>query len=199
MTIERLLLILGARGEDNPLAPNLSRGMFASAVGAAKWAQAAIFRVQCDPGEAEAALRPRTGWCTRGGEAADVVRGVPITPRLTGRRKASTVDCIQCLVFSAPRAGQEAEYDAWYSGRHLDDVLAVAGYVSAQRFAVSGAAAPAPFLALYEIDRAAYDDAVAEVARRAGTEAMPMPDVVDRSCFTTAHYRPASLVTAGLV
>lgn len=199
MTAGRLLLILDARGDDTGLAPNLSRGMFASAAGPGLWAQAAIFKVWCDPVEVQDRLLARTGWpSVHAQETADILRGTPITPRLAGGDRVSATDCVQCLVFSAPLAGREAEYDAWYSGRHLRDVLAVPGYVSAQRFAVSGAAAPAPFLALYEIARDAYETAAAEVARRSGTERMPIPDAVDRSRFASAHYRPASLVTVDL-
>lgn len=202
MTVQRLLLILDARADDMKLAPNLSRGMFASAVSngtPARWAQAAIFNVQGDPMDMQAPLLERTGWRSAyARETTDVIRGKPITPRLTGNTRASAVDCIQCLVFSAPLAGREAQYEDWYSGRHLRDVLTVPGYVSAQRFAVSGTAAPAPFLALYEIDRNAYETAIMEVTLRSDTEYMPISDAVDRNRFTSAHYRAASLVTVNL-
>src|SRR5579863_7586149 len=38
------------------------------------------------------------------------------------------------LVFSNPVAGHEAEYNKWYNEQHAPDVVAVPGFVSAQRF-----------------------------------------------------------------
>ena len=38
------------------------------------------------------------------------------------------------LVFSEPFPGREAEFNAWYTGRHLDDICALPGFTTAQRF-----------------------------------------------------------------
>ncbi len=38
------------------------------------------------------------------------------------------------VVLSNPVQGREDEYNAWYSDRHLGEVIAVPGFVSAQRF-----------------------------------------------------------------
>jgi hypothetical protein len=61
------------------------------------------------------------------------------------------------IVRSNPVPGQEAEYDDWYT-RHLPELLAVPGFASAQRFALSPVARdprmpPSRYshLAIYEI------------------------------------------------
>jgi hypothetical protein len=44
------------------------------------------------------------------------------------------------VVLSGAVAGSEDEYNRWYSERHLKDVIAVPGFVSAQRFKMIDAA-----------------------------------------------------------
>src|ERR1700704_107863 len=41
------------------------------------------------------------------------------------------------LVFSNPVAGREDEYNKWYDTQHAQDVVAVPGFVTAQRFVAS--------------------------------------------------------------
>ena len=62
------------------------------------------------------------------------------------------------IVRSNPVPGQEAEYDDWYTRRHLPEMLAVPGFASAQRFVLSPVARsprmpPSRYshLAIYEI------------------------------------------------
>ena len=38
------------------------------------------------------------------------------------------------VVMSSPTEGMEEEYNAWYSNVHLQEVVEIPGYVSAQRF-----------------------------------------------------------------
>ncbi|WP_280423579.1 DUF4286 family protein [Nocardia carnea] len=60
------------------------------------------------------------------------------------------------LVHSAPADGRDDEYNNWYDGTHLPDVLRVDGFVAARRFAASpsvhGELPPLPYLAIYEIE-----------------------------------------------
>lgn len=66
------------------------------------------------------------------------------------------------LVLSNPVPGMEDEFNEWYSGRHVHEILRVPGYVSAQRFRVtrhrlggsasSGMLEPFQYLALYEVE-----------------------------------------------
>jgi hypothetical protein len=60
------------------------------------------------------------------------------------------------LVFSNAVSGHEDEFDAWYEGQHLSDVLAVPGVSAAQRFALvetpTAQTPPHRRLAVYELD-----------------------------------------------
>lgn len=57
-------------------------------------------------------------------------------------------------VLTQPRAGQEAEYHAWYDGVHIPHVLGFQGFERAQRFRLidSGPGSEPPrFLTLYQV------------------------------------------------
>lgn len=60
------------------------------------------------------------------------------------------------LVQSSPADGRTSEYNAWYDGTHLPDVLRVKGFVAARRFVaapgVHGEMPALPYLAIYEIE-----------------------------------------------
>jgi hypothetical protein len=60
------------------------------------------------------------------------------------------------IVHSNPVPGREDEYNDWYSNRHLADVIAVPGFVSAQRFRLTDPVAQgAPgqaYMAIYTIE-----------------------------------------------
>ena len=62
------------------------------------------------------------------------------------------------VVYSKPTQGREEEFNDWYSNRHLDDILAIPGVVSARRFKFSELQLPQmplpsqPYLAIYEIE-----------------------------------------------
>jgi hypothetical protein len=60
------------------------------------------------------------------------------------------------VVHTNPVAGREEEFNAWYTERHLKDVLAIPGFVRARRYRLSDAQfAPLPgfrYLAIYEIE-----------------------------------------------
>ena len=73
------------------------------------------------------------------------------------------------VVLSNPVAGREDEYNDWYTNRHLADVVAVPGFISAQRFRLRDPAAEgAPvqrYLAIYTLDTDDPERAIAEAAR----------------------------------
>ena len=59
------------------------------------------------------------------------------------------------VVLTAPASDEvEPDYNAWYTGEHLPDVLAVPGYVRATRYRSVATARQIlqPYLALYELD-----------------------------------------------
>lgn len=63
------------------------------------------------------------------------------------------------IVFSAPTPGKEDEYNDWYNNEHLDEVVAIPGFVAAQRFRLSDdqlpgfQPSPHEYLSIYEFDR----------------------------------------------
>ncbi|TAK68224.1 MAG: hypothetical protein EPO13_11775 [Actinomycetota bacterium] len=91
------------------------------------------------------------------------------------------------MVMTNAVEGTDEEFNAWYDGRHVADVLALDGFVAAQRFVFTptegNPTAPYKYLAMYivadgDIERAERAlRASREAARRAaaeGTES-PMP------------------------
>jgi hypothetical protein len=62
------------------------------------------------------------------------------------------------MVFTEPTPGREDDFNRWYAQQHLPDVLALEGFGSAARYAVSavksrsGAEPPARYLTVYELD-----------------------------------------------
>lgn len=84
------------------------------------------------------------------------------------------------LVFSNPVDGEEDEYNTWYSDFHLDEILAIDGFVLAQRFRlVDGKMtrdtpdAQYRYLAMYEVESIdVADSALFELARTERAEAI---------------------------
>ncbi len=105
------------------------------------------------------------------------------------------------LAFTNPVPGREAEFVEWYDGRHLQDLLALPGFVSAQRFALTDATGLGKTpewcsLALYELDTDDPDGLMAEVRARLGTETMPVSDALD---VITINGLVATAITARLI
>jgi hypothetical protein len=100
------------------------------------------------------------------------------------------------LVLSNPTEGQEDEYNAWYDGQHIPDVLKTPGWISAQRFKMTvkvTEGAEYRYLAIYELET---DDPAADVEAllaRAGTEAMVMSDALDPGYFCALYQATSPL------
>jgi hypothetical protein len=80
------------------------------------------------------------------------------------------------LVFSNPVAGHEDEYNKWYNEQHAPDVVAVPGFVTAQRFVKNDLPLyrmvdlqVPKYLVLYKIVTDDVNAVFAEVARRLKT------------------------------
>jgi hypothetical protein len=59
------------------------------------------------------------------------------------------------IVLSDPSPGKEDEYNDWYSGPHLREVVATPGFVAAQRFrsvTTGEGGPPHSYLAIYEVE-----------------------------------------------
>ena len=96
------------------------------------------------------------------------------------------------VVISNPVAGREREYNDWYDAQHLPDVLAVPGFVAAQRFRVAQQDNPLSggYVAIYEMETDDPQATLAALQSLAGTERMLMSDALDMDGITTALITP---------
>jgi hypothetical protein len=96
---------------------------------------------------------------------------------------------LRLIVLTNPVDGREDEYNDWYTGRHLDDVLAVHGFRAAQRFVFRpGKLSTDPgfrYLAIYEVAAATVEEAEAALlATAAKRELMPISGALARQRAT---------------
>lgn len=96
------------------------------------------------------------------------------------------------VVLSGPVAGREEEYNRWYSERHLADVIAVPGFVSAQRFRLASSgqegAPPQPYMAIYTM-RTDKPDVLLETLRSlVESGRMEMSEALDQDNLATILY-----------
>lgn len=101
------------------------------------------------------------------------------------------------LVFSDPVPGADAEYDAWYTGRHLADICAMPGFTAAQRFklqAVTMGECNHRNLAIYEMETDDPDRVVEHMFSLRDTEAMPMSPAFDMDTVEVLVFEEASPV-----
>ena len=91
------------------------------------------------------------------------------------------------FAFTNPVEGHDDEFNKWYDGVHVPELLAIPGVVSAQRFEVAapeGAPKPAhSYLAVYRLDRAG-NEVMGELGARMGSGELHMSDSLD---MTTAN------------
>lgn len=91
------------------------------------------------------------------------------------------------MVTAKPLKGGEVEWNRWYDHIHLDEVLRLEGFVSAQRFAGIGEAA-LPYLAVYGIE--AVDDSAAHaVLDRLRSAPLTQCSMMDASSVIFSMYR----------
>lgn len=95
------------------------------------------------------------------------------------------------FVFTQPKTGQDEEFNAWYSNRHIYDLVSIPGIAAAQRFklldAMSGQET-ADYLAIYEFSD--VDVAIAGIAERRGTERMPSTEAINRDMSKGVVFKP---------
>lgn len=92
-------------------------------------------------------------------------------------------------VLTNPREGQDAAFTEWYDDRHIPDVLAIPGVISAQRYGLAPVQrmdAPYPFswFAFYEVETDDLQALIKDMRERGGTERMPISDALDPNRIT---------------
>jgi len=93
------------------------------------------------------------------------------------------------IVAARPVAGHEAEWHRWYDDVHLDEVLAIAGFVSAIRLhCIDQTAELGPWLAIYGID-AADDQAAHDALTRLQGAPLTTSGAMDPDSVTFALFR----------
>jgi hypothetical protein len=88
------------------------------------------------------------------------------------------------VVLTNPKDGRDAEYNEWYDNRHLQDVLAVPGFVAAERYhaapeMIASGQVKWRYLAIYDIETSDLAGTMADMISRGGTDAMPISDALD--------------------
>ena len=99
------------------------------------------------------------------------------------------------LVFSQPFPGREDEFNEWYTGRHLDDICALPGFTSAQRFklnSVSMGTSLNPHLAIYDVETDDPDGVIEAMFAARDTGAMPISPAFDLDATTVMLYEEST-------
>lgn len=88
-------------------------------------------------------------------------------------------------------AGREQEFNDWYDHQHVKDVLAIPGFVSAQRFERVGpvvrAGNPYRYLSTYEVVTDDPDAALRELLARVGTPSLPMCEAMEQDIYAVLY------------
>ncbi len=104
------------------------------------------------------------------------------------------------VVLSGPVTGREEEYNRWYTDQHLQDVTAVPGFVSAQRFKVIASAsegAPAQrYMAIYTMRTDAPEALLAKLRELVETGQMDMSEALDQTNLATILYEAITPVVS---
>lgn len=76
--------------------------------------------------------------------------------------------------------GRDDDYNAWYSGPHFDDILAIDGVTAGQRFELAdtphAVGAPYRYLAVFEIEAGKTEPTVAAFAEAGKGGQIPLSD-----------------------
>ncbi len=99
------------------------------------------------------------------------------------------------LVFSEPFPGQEDEFNAWYTGRHLADICALPGFTSAQRFklhSVTMGTALNPNLAIYDVETDDPEWVIENMFANRDTPAMPISPAFNLDATTVMLYEEST-------
>ncbi len=99
------------------------------------------------------------------------------------------------VVLTNASGGRDEEFNRWYDGQHIPDVLQIPGFVAAQRFRLGpaqmeGSNSPWRYLALYELETDDVAGALRELGARVGTPAMVMSETLDMKTVGAYVFSP---------
>ncbi len=100
------------------------------------------------------------------------------------------------LVLSNAAGGRDDEFNDWYTNVHLREVLAVDGFVAAQRFRLADAQlqpdrpASHRYLAVYEIEAEDVNEPQQALLTGVTSGAIPLSDTLDLASLTTLAFTP---------
>lgn len=96
------------------------------------------------------------------------------------------------VVRSNPVPGRDAEYNRWYTERHLADVIAVPGFISAQRFRIvdpqADGAPGQSYMAIYTMRTDDPERLLAELTDLVESGRMEMSDAFSQEDCVTILY-----------
>ena len=102
-------------------------------------------------------------------------------------------------VFTDAVEGREDEYNHWYTNTHLADVVAVPGFVAAQRFKLEPSQ-DTPFqqryLAIYEVETDDLKATKKALTQAAKSGAMPVSDALAPDVIAAYYQQITARVTA---
>jgi hypothetical protein len=109
---------------------------------------------------------------------------------------SAAVETYYFFVFSNPVAGHEDEYNKWYNEQHAPDVVAIPGFVTAQRFVKTDLPLyrmvdlqVPKYLVIYKIVTGDLEAVFKEVARRLETKETVMSPTFDAKTSVSYVYR----------
>jgi hypothetical protein len=110
---------------------------------------------------------------------------------------SAAVETYYFFVFSNPVAGHEDEYNEWYNEQHAPDVVAIPGFVTAQRFVKNDLPLyrmvdlqVPKYLVIYKIVTDNVEAVFAEVSRRLQTKETVMSPTFDSKTSVSYVYKP---------
>jgi hypothetical protein len=86
--------------------------------------------------------------------------------------------------------GREREFNEWYTSRHIHDILAVTGVVSAQRFQSRAGKAAFRYLALYQLETDDPERVLTEIRERDRNGTHAISEAVNRSELFAGLFEP---------
>ncbi|MFH9008977.1 hypothetical protein ACH4E5_37785 [Streptomyces afghaniensis] len=116
-----------------------------------------------------------------------------IFPRPYMNARGSTLAMFFLAVHTRPAPGREVEYHRWYDEFHLDEVLQVPGFVSAERYALvesdgTSVLSSGSHLAVFTITSRDLDATM--TAFRHAQKSMALPECLDADSVTLSWWRP---------